>query len=234
MSSRITALLWPLKGITTSEKLILIWLADNANSDGIYLAPIGVISGDCGLAPRHVTRLISELVKKGFLIRQEKAGYPCTFQIVTPDAHVGGTPDTQVHTPDAHVGGKKGILPASFPSPYITPIPSSTPPAKNKKIDGKKSAGVTLVEWESNVGSDLDPQMMKVWLQANKISFVVARDLIIDFREQMISKGKIYSDFKTAFTTWCRRGYLILSLEQAQKKSAATQNVQTYDKGLSL
>jgi len=105
---------------------------------------------------------------------------------------------------------------------------------QNKKYIKKSSQKISLAAWEKNIGAELCPQMMKKWLQENRISEMVAKDLVTDFRERVGASGTLFADFTLAFQNWLRRGFLMLTLDAARARSAKQQAVHTYDRGVHL
>lgn len=75
-------------------------------------------------------------------------------------------------------------------------------------------------EWEARQGSQLRAEMMESWAKEHKISREVLAPLIIEFRERLGATGKPQSDFVRTFQVYFRKGWLKLTIEGAQKKTA--------------
>lgn len=83
MSIRIMSLIWSEHNgfLTSSEKAVLLRLADFAADDGSSIYPsFGTISKDTSISRRHIIKIIDELVKKDFLQKtnRERDGYNMT------------------------------------------------------------------------------------------------------------------------------------------------------------
>lgn len=76
-----------------------------------------------------------------------------------------------------------------------------------------------LPEWEEKMGCQLNSSMISSWCLEKGLYHPTITRLIEEFRIEMISKGKEYADFKSAFQTYLTKGYLSLTLAGAQATS---------------
>lgn len=79
-------------------------------------------------------------------------------------------------------------------------------PRKPMKITNAKNL-ITLEEWEERNGK-LNIGNLYDWICKNKLCAVAINNMVIEFREEMMAKGKQYANFKLAFITYLKRGYL--------------------------
>lgn len=89
MSIRIMTIVWQLD-LSSSDKIVLLALADNASDEGICWPSIATISKKCSVTERTVQRSIGRLVSSGHVTRNEVYGKGCKYNIhprhsVTPD-----------------------------------------------------------------------------------------------------------------------------------------------------
>lgn len=70
MSFRVTSRAWAVKGLSPSERLVLVRLADMANDEGVTWPLWRTIANDCELSLRSVRRIAATLEAKGLLHRR--------------------------------------------------------------------------------------------------------------------------------------------------------------------
>lgn len=92
---------WEIQTLTSTQKLVLLSLADQANDDGICWPSASTTAKRTGLFDRSVRRTIAELESLGLLSRKFQTGRP-TFYKIHPcqkDTPVRKTPLSHGHTP---------------------------------------------------------------------------------------------------------------------------------------
>jgi DNA-binding MarR family transcriptional regulator len=67
MSVHVSSVVWKLRDITATQKLVLLFLADKANDDGVCWPGRTTIADECCLTARTVITATNELVAKGYL-----------------------------------------------------------------------------------------------------------------------------------------------------------------------
>ncbi len=77
--------IWPLKSLGSSEKLVLLRLADFADADGKCWPSIRRVANECSLSDRQVRTIIGELAKNGYLQQERRPGKVANYT-VTPAA----------------------------------------------------------------------------------------------------------------------------------------------------
>ena len=94
------------KNLDALEKLVLLYLLDRANQEGVCWPSITTIAASTGLARRTVLKVLGELERKGYLAR-ERTGMTNTYRLnLTKIALVSGpegdgAPDAPGSAPDA-------------------------------------------------------------------------------------------------------------------------------------
>lgn len=96
---------WPLQGMTSTQKAVLISLADNANDDGVCWPSVSNIALRTCLSERAVQGAIKSLCSTGALQTSDRTGRSTIYK-VTPEAY---SPPQQLHprttcTPEADAG----------------------------------------------------------------------------------------------------------------------------------
>lgn len=93
MSIRIMSGVWATKCSSSTEKLVFIALADNANDQGYCFPSIATIAKKCDLTTRGVQIAIKRLMQKGFLMVNIRGGRQANeYQLPTP------APDAPLNT----------------------------------------------------------------------------------------------------------------------------------------
>ena len=80
MSIKLMAAAWELE-IPTSNKMVLLALADCANDDGVCWPGINHLVRKCSIGERTVQRAIKELAAEGHITRQEVPGKGCRYAV---------------------------------------------------------------------------------------------------------------------------------------------------------
>lgn len=128
------ALGWTAIGLSHTNKLVLLSLADNANDSGVCWPSIQNIACRCSLDERSIYRAISVLEDGGHLTVQARPGkstvyrvHPC--QTVTPDSL---SPLTPCQGPPDTLSGVRAVTPDS-----LSPTPDSLSPRIIKNLRSK-------------------------------------------------------------------------------------------------
>jgi hypothetical protein len=136
MSIAITAAVWQLE-IPSSEKLVLLALADHAKDDGFCWPGIPGLAKKCSLSERQVQRYIKSLEKKGFLkltYRHAKSTY---FKVVVTSTSPS----------------KSRVTPATPHSDTSVTTDGDTHVTQNRKLNRKESSTKEpLSEWKKRMG----------------------------------------------------------------------------------
>jgi hypothetical protein len=106
MSIKLMSAVWERSDISSTQKLVLLALADWANDDGLCWPSIDRLAQKTGMAGRSVQRIIRDLEQIGLVKRDEVAGKGNRYWVLTPltDCHPRHSvtpPLTECHpTPD--------------------------------------------------------------------------------------------------------------------------------------
>lgn len=93
MSTFIQSACWKITGITPTQKIVLISLADQANDDGVCWPSMRLMTARTCLSERAVQAAVASLINLGLLERHERPGRSSYFT-VTP---AGYAPPQDVH-----------------------------------------------------------------------------------------------------------------------------------------
>lgn len=137
MSVAISAMVWKVRGLGSTEKLVLARLADFADDDGARVYPsVPRVAEDCGLSDRGVQLAIKKLVVAGFLIRVAEANpatkRACEYRInTTIMTGEPCSPPNDVHPRTTFTGESPSPLPPNDVHPRgepRSPITTIYPP----------------------------------------------------------------------------------------------------------
>ena len=96
MSIRIMSASWDLQDISTSQKIVLLSLADQANEDGLCWPSASRTSVRTCLSERATRKAISDLEKLGHLSRNYQPG-KCTYYCIHPRSQCSTGLDAPMH-----------------------------------------------------------------------------------------------------------------------------------------
>lgn len=104
MSIKIMSQCWDIEILTSTQKLVLLSLADQANDDGVCWPSAATTAKRTGLFDRSVRRTIAELEALGFLSRKFQTGKPTFYQLnpCPTDTPVAKTPVRKTRPPLSH------------------------------------------------------------------------------------------------------------------------------------
>lgn len=100
-----------------------------------------------------------------------------------------------------------GTTPPSSTS-YILSIPSPKQEARKPRVARKAKVEMTLEEWEAAQGARLGLTPLMGWVTQKQFCPVLVRELIEEFRLEMIGKQKLYANFTATFQTYLNKGWL--------------------------
>lgn len=78
-----------------------------------------------------------------------------------------------------------------------------------------RGGDMILEDWESQKGR-LTIETVSKWVFSKKLCPIQVRELVEEFRIEMMSRGKMYADFKAAFINYMNKGYLSKKLHQVR------------------
>lgn len=112
MSLKIVNKAWDIKGLSPTEKLILIRLSDNADEKGICYPSIDYIAENCEVSTKTVTRATARFEKLGYIIKKRRQNQSIVYTLF-PDALSVEETKSPIQKNKGHerpVGGDTGVL----------------------------------------------------------------------------------------------------------------------------
>ena len=146
MSVKVIKLVWEIKGLSSSEKLVLLAYADHANKDGTDIWPaVDTIANKTALSRRTVQRVTRKLENMGYLIKdgQHKSGTNLwkisnlKGDMVTPPGVTLTTGGGDIVTPGGVTQCQEGVTLTTGGGDMVTPEPSLT--GINRPIEEKNN-----------------------------------------------------------------------------------------------
>lgn len=123
---------WAIEGLTPSQKLVALCLADSASNEGVCWPSIKNMTKRCGLSERSIQRAISDLEQMNFCHRDMREGRSSIYQL-TPAMVTPLTPVTMT------------------PRNNVTPVTVSPPPPSNATLDPRHSDTQNLIVREPSI-----------------------------------------------------------------------------------
>lgn len=120
MSTIIMSQCWPLQGMSSAQKAVLISLADQANDDGVCWPSVGTISKRTCLSERAVQEALQWLQATGAVFREYKANSSTVYTVMPASFDPAKAP-----APRTRAKAADGATPAAG----APPAPSAPPAA---------------------------------------------------------------------------------------------------------
>lgn len=163
MSVRVMAAVWSNGPTDSSQRFVLLALADNASDDGGNAYPsIAELARKCALSERTVIRALDALIESGYLLRQRRRNTSNVYQIVlsalvsdklslteVTNCHPGSDTMSSSEVTQCHVGGDTVSHDPSFnrqsnrqsnrgreappPAPPFRPVPEEVQKQKRQR-----------------------------------------------------------------------------------------------------
>ena len=136
MSAKATFWAWSLRGLSSSQKLLLLCLSDNHNGDNNRCDPsISYISDKTGLNRKTVMNSVTELVNIGLISVNKRHGTSTLFELKT-STNIGTSTDLGPVPILDHTSTDFGHRPVPKTVPKsITESKKNLKHSKNKKLD---------------------------------------------------------------------------------------------------
>lgn len=154
MSVKVMTAVWDHGPADSTQRFVLLALADNASDDGGNAYPsIPEMARKCALSERTVIRAIDALVKSGYLIRRRRRDTSNMYQIVlaslVSDNLSHPVSDNMSHPDmtDDHIGTCQDDIPGGD---TVSPKPSINHPVNHPTTPGDTSGGEGAVEVEGD------------------------------------------------------------------------------------
>lgn len=153
MSIRLMTLAWN-TGLPTTQKMVLLALADASNDEGACYPRVRTLCRKCSLSERAIQTAIKTLAADGMLVREERTGRSTIYHLTpenwtpaadAPPQEMRGSPPHQMHPPphDVHP------TPARR-APITVKEPSPTPKDKHTGtgLDLSVLPPITVAVWQ--------------------------------------------------------------------------------------
>ncbi|XYI31481.1 helix-turn-helix domain-containing protein [Cupriavidus oxalaticus] len=156
------------RGISSTQKFVLVALADNANDQGECFPSVSMLMEKCNLSDRAVQKSLVELIEQGHISREMRAGRS-TIYLLHPRTTF--TPEQYSPPNDVHPTPERGSPP---PPNDVHPTPERGSPITIKEPSSEPSRNHqrALIDFE-----------MPGWLSAD------AWEMWDDFRKRKGGKG---------------------------------------------
>ena len=210
MSIRLMNLAWQVQ-LTSTQKLVLIAMADWSNDEGICWPSIAKLANKTSLSERGLRKVIRNLEELGLVDTQEKPGKGNLYHLTLDH----GT---------------------TFPPPLNEVPPTPEPRSSNTFIDTpmtqpplKRSARQHVLPPDWNVGDEeINWALMKFpALTKSEIDNETDR-----FRDYWIAEGKQKADWRATWRNWIRRSVEFANAKTRRNTSRTSDNHQRLSEAL--
>lgn len=201
MSIAIMTEVWKLQGLSGTEKLVLLALADNANDAGECFPSVSMLASKTCVCERAVRNAIRDLEAMGYVSSESRAGTSTLYRIHTTPAlnaprHQMPTTPASDAAPPRHV-----VPPTPARGAPITISEPSSEPSINQKA--RKRA---VVDWVTELASrGVDPVVADSWLQVRKDKRAAVTVVAVEGVEREAAKSGMSLD--AALRMCCERGW---------------------------
>ena len=190
MSIAIMTDVWKLQGLSGTEKLVLLALADNANDSGECFPSVSMLAQKTCVCERAVRNAIRDLEAGGYVSSSSRAGTSTLYRINTTPA-----PDA---APPRHV-----VPPTPARGAPITISEPSSEPSLNQKTTRSKSAPV---DWVADLQArGVDRVVAESWLQVRKSKNAAVTVVAVDGIQREAQKSGLPLD--DVLRMCCERGW---------------------------
>lgn len=206
---------WKLQGLSGTEKLVLLALADNANDAGECFPSVAMLAHKTCVCERAVRSAIRDLEAMGYVTSESRAGTSTLYRISATPRHVVPTapasnaaparraPRHQMPpTPAPDAPPPRHVVPPTpaFGAPITISEPSSEPSINQKP---RKSASV---DWVADLARrGVDRVVAESWLQVRKSKHAAVTVIAVDGMQREADKAGISLD--AAMRMCCERGW---------------------------
>lgn len=198
MSIALMSQVWPLD-IPSTEKLVLLALADNANDDGECWPSIGTIADKTALSERTVHYAIKRLAQSGHLLIKNRFGCSNLFTLIP----ARGAPLHEIHpAPDApqEVQGVHPTPAPDAPTPARGAPRIIKEPSRESSIEPKRRAHATRIPGDFEL-----TEARAEYARARGIDPVVTMEEFRDYWTAESGARATKHDWDAAWRIWCRR-----------------------------
>ncbi len=120
MSTIIMSQCWPLRGLSVTQKAVLISLADQANDDGVCWPAVGTIAARCCMSARAVRTAMDHLEAVGLLTRDRRFNSSTVYKVTPANFDKAAAPSKA-----GRKAGKAGTAPGAGDAPHAGGAPDA-------------------------------------------------------------------------------------------------------------
>lgn len=208
MSVRLmSSVLRNVRGLPSGQRLLLVVLADFANDEGYCWPSIGTLARHCDMTERHVSALLKELQRAGYLAIGEQRGRSNAYWLAIPEGMNSSSGVNCTSGVNSSSGGDelhftptpelefRGGMNSSSPKPSIEPSyrtvkePSVVREQRGTRAPAAYAVTEEMVAWAGRtVGYGRERCEAEV-------------EAFLDYHR---AKGSVMKDWDAAFRTWIR------------------------------
>lgn len=207
MSNRYITWAFDVKGVTPSEKLVLIKLADQANDDGNCWPAQSTVASDCCLTRESVNRIIKKLADRGLVEviarKQEGVALPNLYQLPSIERNL-----TERNFEGGSDGKSQGVVTQDHRgSDAGSHKPLVNPQYNQKDLLGDQPEKKKRRNPETPLPADCpsnDDKRYALKFYKEKGAALDVEDQAARFRDYHLAKDSRYRDWSAAWRTWLR------------------------------
>lgn len=242
MSVRLIAdVLEKVHDVTSGQKLLLICLANYANDQGECWPSISSLATQADVTPRHVSGMLHDLAKLGYVTIREQSGKSnsYTIRVAQPTNHSSGVPTKQSSPPKStsplnHSSGdpRTPVPPPTNPSSGVPTNPSSSKPSyRTVNEQSSEPSGKARAKKATQLPDDFVVTIeMESWAIKEGISAAVIAPETEKFRDYHRAKGSVMKDWAAAWRNWMRNSVTFNRSAGPGKASITERNMQNGEK----
>lgn len=222
MSTHILSSCWAMSGMSSTQKLVLISLADQANDDGVCWPSIRRMRERTCLSERAIRDAIAWLTESGVLSVSHRFNSSNVYTITTasylpvleqntppapkaPPAPTAAPPGANCRTPRRQLPPNHQLTVSETPveaGRTIVPAAAETPEeylAKITKTDQATRQVVMTLDWKPS--DTINALLMRAGLKADALT----DEILAKFQIHYNSESRPQNKWESALVTWCKR-----------------------------
>jgi hypothetical protein len=193
--------------LTSGQKLLLICLANYANDKGECWPSIASLAAQADVTTRHVSGMLHDLAKLGYLSIQEHSGKSnsYTLQVAQPTNPSSGVKQASGVNPSSG-DPRTTVPPPTNPSSGVPTNPSSGKPSyRTVKEPSSEPSEKARAKNASQLPVDFEVTFeMESWAIKEGIAVAAIEPETAKFRDYHRAKGSTMKDWPAAWRNWMR------------------------------
>lgn len=222
MSTIIMSQCWPLQGMSSAQKGVLISLADQANDDGVCWPSVGTISKRTCLSERAVQEALQWLQATGAVFREYKANSSTVYTVMPARFDPAKAPAPRARTKGADgappapsappaAGALGGAAGAPLGVQQAHPTPAAGAPKSSLNRKGNHQGTIIVCADAPKAKPAARATTLPADFQPDGTAEQIAREFGLDivaeetaFSDYHSAKGTTFKDWQAGFRTWLR------------------------------